>query len=383
MDDLSSLPSFLQPRLRLFFGVDLVGSTSFKQKGEFPLKNPSESDFRQLGAQWFSGIAGFYRTVEQQFSAAWDDCRKAYSKVLKSELLITPKLWKTNGDELIYEVEITEPTDVAYVLAAWTLALKSYRPALKPSGLDLKATAWLAGFPIGNAEVVFCSDINTIKNISQDEDPKIMHFTLLEQWYKPDADRSGLVKDYVGPAVDTGFRLSGHSSHRKFVVSLEVALMLALAPPHQKFFKEFGIDKEALKLAFDQPQVMKGVIGGKPYPVFWIDMLCQDEMTKAFNEISPANKPDDGKIKNYCQSFIDEHGSYLLHPFIVNCKSQHFSNPPDNYMETLAKLASRWAEEKSRLNVRWESFFNDKSPRDDDGDIIESVDDSISNNLLN
>jgi hypothetical protein len=375
------VPEFLRPRLRLFFGVDLVGSTSFKQKGEYPLKNPSEAEFRHLGAKWFSGIANFYRDVERRFSVAWADCRKAYFETTGTELGIQPKLWKTNGDELIYEVALTEAEDVAYILAAWITALKAYRRDLKIQlghDLDIKATAWLAGFPIGNAEVVFCSDVSANIKRYQDEDPKVFHFSLLELWYENESNRSGLVKDYVGPAVDTGFRIATHSTPRKFVISLEVALILSLAGPLQQFCKKYSFDQEGLTVAFDGCHAMKGVLGGRPYPIFWIDLMFDDHLTRSFDKISPANKPEQKHTTDYIQSFIDDNKEYLFHPFIDGCKNQHFKVMPENYDSTMHRLSSRWAEEKERLNIRWESFASDSHPNDSGKNIVSSVPEGVS-----
>jgi len=151
------VPGFLEPRLTLFFSVDLVGSTSLKQKGEYPLKSHEEATFKDLGASWFAPIAKFYGDVDRQFAISWRNCEIAYKNALHGkELDIKPELWKTNGDELVYTVVLNKAEHVAYVLAAWTKALRNYRNDLikQNHDLDVKGTAWLAGFPTG----LFSSD---------------------------------------------------------------------------------------------------------------------------------------------------------------------------------------------------------------------------------
>lgn len=382
--DLSSIPSFLHPRLRLFFGVDLVGSTSFKQKGDYPLKPPVEAEFKNLGARWFSGIANFYRDIEQQFSTAWADCRAAYQEAVGSELSVAPKLWKTNGDELIYEASLNEPEDVAYVLAAWISALKSYRGSLRAQNkdLDVKATAWIAGFPIGNAEVVFCQDVSANVKRYEDEDPKIFHFSQLERWYANSLDLH-LIKDFVGPAVDTGFRLSAYSTPRKFAISLEIALILSLAPPPNKFCQIYRFDPEYFRIAFEGLYSLKGVFGGKPYPVFWLDIMHNDTLTRAFNDVSPTNKPEQQRLITFIQRFIEDNEEYIFSPFIANCGNQHFRALPQNYESSLQKLASRWMEEKDRLQIRWQSVVADSHPNDASAQIVDRVEDTLAEQIFN
>jgi len=357
-----SWPSFLEPRLRLFFGVDLVGSTSFKQKGKYPLKLPSGESFGDLGASWFPEIANFYRNVEDHFGIAWDDCQKSCKVALGEELKNTPTLWKSNGDELIYSVALNDPSHVGYVLTAWIKALKAYRSDLKcrNQDLDIKGAAWVAGFPIDNAEVIFCKDISKKVERYPDEDPKVFHFKLLEQWYEDENDRDGLVKDYVGPAMDTGFRISQQAMPRKFVLSLETALLLASEKLKLEFYEEFKVPNTILQMSFDEPKSLKGVLGGKPYPVFWIDFICEDDkLMNAYNALIKPKYPGNTNISNYCELFIRDNKSQLFQPFIYEYAGNRFNKMPPNYPETLDILTERWRGEKERLKIRWDSQLND------------------------
>lgn len=360
-----ALPDFLQPRLRLFFSVDLVGSTSFKQQGQYPLADPATTEFGSLGARWFSEIATFYRSVEQHFAASWRLCGRAYEAALLGEPFNrVPELWKTNGDELIYSVVLKEPEDVGYILTAWLKALKAYRQDLKrqTDTLDIKGAAWLAGFPIGNAEVVFCPSLADGQKYQDDDDPKLYHFSLLHRSYKGKDARHGLIKDYIGPAIDTGFRIAQRATPRKFTVSFDVALMLAQAPPNHDFFCEAEITPADLELAFDGLAPLKGVLNGVPYPLFWIDLKVPDSATDAavdaVDRLGLRNKPEKEKIIQYCNAFIDANASNVFRPFIAGSQNQHFRKAPDKYRETLRKLADRWEQEQSRLERRWDSFLS-------------------------
>ncbi|WP_419798852.1 MAG: hypothetical protein ACNI26_04050 [Terasakiella sp.] len=382
-DDTVEWPEFLKPRLRLFFGVDLVGSTSFKQKSKYPLKSPSDKNFGDLGASWFSEIANFYRSVEEHFKIAWDDCCISYARVLNKKLNCSPSLWKSNGDELIYSISLNEPDDVGYVLTAWLKALKAYRTELKERNqdLDIKGAAWIAGFPIDNAEVIFCKEISKQVERYRDEDPKVFHFELLEKWYHNDDEdnREGLVKDYVGPAIDTGFRVSTQATPRKFVLSLETALMLSGVTLRREFYDDFGVSRNILKMAFDGLKTFKGVLGGKPYPLFWIDFLHEDdELTKAFIKLSQTDYPNKDDILDYCEQFITDNSSQFFYPFIYEHNGNRFNQIPPNYIATLDRLTERWVAEKDRLDIRWQSMKEDISkapPSNGNDDVVDVAQD--------
>jgi len=311
-----------------------------------------------LGASWFAPIAKFYGDVDRLFAISWRNCQIKYKNALHDkDLDIEPELWKTNGDELIYTVVLKEAEHVAYVLAAWMKALRDYRNDLinQNHDLDVKGTAWLAGFPIGNAEVVFATSVLPDVNHYEDEDPKVYHFSLLEKWYLDKNNRSGLIKDYAGPAIDTGFRLSQLATPRKFIISLEIARILSLVRLQDRFCDLFEFRAEQLQMGFDGTTALKGVIGNKPYPIFWIDFLHGDPLTDALDGVQRPNIPNNDHIAQYTKAFIDAHSRYLFHPFIRGCHSEHFKSMPKDYETTLEWLVRRWNEEKKRLEIRWDT----------------------------
>ena len=71
--------------------------------------------------------------------------------------------------------------------------------------LDLKSTAWIAGFPVHNAEVAFRIEAGraTDSSIIDDEDDEVFsNLALLDKYYSGD---TSLTMDFIGPAIDTGF----------------------------------------------------------------------------------------------------------------------------------------------------------------------------------
>jgi len=101
--------------------------------------------------------------------------------------------------------------------------------------------------------------------------------------------------DYFGPSVDTGFRLFGKSDPRYFPVSVEVALaMIGRSKVPGSTQKEFHVDDLVL-LEF---LGLKGVWGGKRYPVIAIDVHYENEVNKAYSKFENRNNTAD--IEDLC-----------------------------------------------------------------------------------
>lgn len=139
--------AFLHHRLRLFFSVDLVGSTSLKQGRE------KESLEAGPSLSWFRAVGTFYGVIPGEFRRSW----AALKKRLPDAALTgsDPVFWKVLGDEILYHKEITDYRQAFFVALAWRDAVRSARALIRKdfSGLDLKSAAWVANFPGPNFEV--------------------------------------------------------------------------------------------------------------------------------------------------------------------------------------------------------------------------------------
>lgn len=222
-----------------------------------------------------------------------------------------PVLWKTLGDEMVFVTRITDHRQVAAHLTHFRNTIAAYREVIKDADrkLDLKGAAWLAGFPVGNTML------------------KLRHGT----------DGSPELEDYVGPSIDNGFRLSKHATPRKFVLSVETALMLTgtaqAATVKPKVFLERG-------------EELKGVLGGRPYPKLWIEVPYRgSEVFHQLEEelIDPPSKHDGDKIFEYCTLFIKEYGSPLFQPFIKG--DTDFGTLPEGYDKQYEEVRQLWAEQ--------------------------------------
>ena len=326
--DFSELPLFLQPRLRLFLSVDLVGSTALKQSSRLPLPNP-DSGFAESGGgpHWLAPISDFYLEFAEIFESCWQQhCEKTELPTGDA-----PSLWKANGDELIYVKDLNSRLELYSCLRAWIDSIKQYRvDHSKPSRLDIKATTWTAGFPVFNTEVVFFSNVSTAK-YQYLYDSRLRHFELLQLWYdKPDM-RSKLIRDFVGPAIDMGFRFATLSTPRRLVISLDIAWLLATASLPNKDGQEFA----GLKMRYGGQSELKGVFSGRPYPYFWLDIMSDDKLTIAEGSLLEEPKsPSSDNVRHFCEAFYDSNRISLIRPFLVD-DDYRYTEIPDRYFDTL------------------------------------------------
>lgn len=268
----------VRPKLKLFLSVDIVGSTHYKQR-----------DKDSHAQNWLSLFLSFFAEFPTIFNGEIAKQKEAHGH----DGLDTVRLWKSLGDELIFTVELKHRTQAAVYLKAFTWALReaaanwhtdSEAPALKE--LHLKGAAWLAGFPVGNAEIPM--------EVRVDE-------------------KSMDGRDYIGPLIDTGFRVKEYASPRKLVVSVELAYLLVC------------VGTSGLRFFYEGEPALKGILKGKPYPVIWLefDVAAGDdryqamaEMNSLRDELAGRKHADSHTLKKYLKAWIEETKPCLGKPFI-------------------------------------------------------------------
>ena len=266
------------PSLRLFLSADLAGSTAFKQK-----RAPEE---------WHQFFGEFYR----QLPSLVERQQETFG--------VTPAFWKPIGDEIVFQLALKSLRDVGQALQAFRAAVFAYRGSIleSPGDLDLKCAAWTAGFPVGNMAVQLPNS----------------------QW------------DYIGPGMDTGFRLVKEASPRRMLLSVELAWLLT--HPAQS---------EALQLHLGAPMHLKGVAKGRMYPCLWLDNftddtehggcqeleLSEDRLRGISYPIAPA-----ADTHNYCAAWIASAGTPFIPPFIQG--DEAIGTQPKGYAEQLDRILS-------------------------------------------
>jgi len=143
-------------KLRFFASADLVGSTAYKQS-----KSGSTQEWARTFKEFFRS---FPETVAAAYSRVPDKCPKCNERLLP---------WKFSGDEILFNAQLLNHHEVLSHLAAFKSAVREFPIEWEKKGvpLKLKATAWVAGFPVNNTELQI----------------------------------DGGALDFIGPSIDLGF----------------------------------------------------------------------------------------------------------------------------------------------------------------------------------
>lgn len=249
-----TLHDLLKPELRLFLSVDVQDSTAFKQQADSHDSSP-----------WRGYFGAFLRDFPSELEAHLNPAAPA------------PEVWKFLGDEIVFSLLLRKPRDAAEAMRAFCDAVASYEPDMtKPRQLRLKGSAWVAGFPAGNA-IVPANDGRF---------------------------------DYIGPAMDTGFRLGKMATRRKFAVSVELAWLLLQLPPAQR---------RNLPLYFDGRCQLKGVMERDGYPFIWTDLFHNkaEGLVTAEDQLKPPPATKAVALRRFCELYIRAHGEPRWVPFIA------------------------------------------------------------------
>lgn len=352
MKEFDKTAEFLKPRLRLFLSVDLVGSTSLKQGGSLPIRSADDPTVQKnIGAEWFRPISEFYRNVERIFFRHWAEYKDKISSKYSWSVGSSPRLWKANGDELLYVKEINDEQEAWACLGCWIRTIIEYRGILRKTHpkMNVKGSAWTAGFPFSNIEVIFRNNPGQSDYSSDSGHPHFVNYYLLNEYYKKNKKKEFTI-DYIGPSIDTGFRLSAIATPRKFVISLELAFIASYVPIDAEYEKE-------IQIRYDGTKELKGVLGGKPYPILWIDTMISDQLTNHEDAISP-NRPmkiEKSDVADFCQSYIKDNPSYLFRPFMINSGNETFKKYPEGYVNKINEWQGIWENEREKLNIEQRS----------------------------
>ncbi len=188
--------------------------------------------------------------------------------------------WKGIGDELLWVTVLTKGSDAISALRAFKLSIEAYNGRLDGSGkkVRLKGAAWIAGFPITHKELKL-----------------------------PDGK-----PDYIGPYIDTGFRLSKFSSRMKMIISVDLAWLVLNC-------RTLPDEQKELKLEFHESKSMKGVLGGKPYPIIWIEcasLLEAREYKLLHHHDNSVDRRED--LREFCKAFIVSTDDKIILPYIID-----------------------------------------------------------------
>lgn len=268
---------------RLFLSADLVGSTARKQ---------------QNAATWLGDVLAFYQRFPALFLDGLDVETESFSH-RGNFRDPSVKLWKAVGDELIFTSEIRHEHQARVVVRAFLAAMKAWSEDVlngSKSPMDLKGGAWIATFPHPDREVAVVANPRELETAVFDPgfEPEVNNRKILAA-INERGEGANLWVDYLGPSMDTGFRVLKEATRRRFTVSLEVAWLMAASGAVSRAPKDLFLAGE-----FE----MRGVWGGRGYPLFWLDTGNQHPGQQRLDKIMGTDVVDfdevRGLAKNLC-----------------------------------------------------------------------------------
>ena len=251
----------IQSELRIFLSADLAGSTRLKNRlnhqelyekfkarwtvldkireknngVNFSDEAAHTAVLESLGVStedfdWASVVEFFYANLHSEFS---DNLAKANEKHQLNEFPAKVKPWKAVGDELIYQLIVRSRKDLHWITLAFLAAVRVIDGKVKDRGgaergLRIKGSAWVAGFPVRNRKI---------------------RLPAIES------------EDFLGPDIDTGFRIGKCTQPGMLVVSMKLAELLSETPGE--------INPVVGKIVGWEE--LKGVWNDKKYPIVWVD----------------------------------------------------------------------------------------------------------------
>jgi hypothetical protein len=245
------------PVSKLFLSVDLTGSTAFKQR-MFNPKSP-----------WQKVFLHFYREFPQVLF------QQQHGGPAEN---LAFNLWKAVGDELLFTCDLRNERDIFNAVRLWIRAMQVFTSeGLKEhTALGVKGAAFLATFPGPDHE----STIPWRPDV--EESGRDVVLLNEEAVGAEERDTTKYLFDFFGPSIDTGFRITDKSTPRYMPLSVEVAYALAIVQNHHNSTTDNYTSRD-LKL-LDSLE-LKGVWGGREYPVFAIDLDFDDPVHTALAEL--------------------------------------------------------------------------------------------------
>jgi len=342
---------FLTPRLRLFLSFDIQGSTSFKYQA-------TASDKIEA---WLPIIHWFYIETQAAVERSWLRSSARYRHDFPhAEAGPDPVFWKSAGDELLFVKEITHPLQcLSAVLAFKDVQAEQDENLQRRSGgrLRLKATAWLAGFPNLNKEIPLVG--SHAADTGPHDDDTMLRIARSERGTLPHQ------RDFVGPSIDLGFRLTELATPRRFVVSVELAYVLA-----DMMVQSHLMDR--LNLQVEEGRVLKGILNDKEYPLIWIDALSHRPARTNLEKLMSRTTSSADVLRDMCGQFIADE-PILVMPYIVAGDGCVYGTVPPEHSEKLATIRRRIGQELGKE----EQFVHDQASEEGTG----ALDIGLSKNL--
>ena len=296
---------------------------------------------------WFRAFSEFFTAVETKIQANWAGMKSKLPSELAQKVEEHPRFWKAAGDEAIFQLKITDLLQVPFALYCFIEAVNGHRQEIKAHrrSLDLKATAWIAGFPVNNAEIALGVASERLREEGMEvEEQDYFSLHLFRLYLHNRDERPGEHLDFIDPQMDLGFRLAAKSTARHMVLSADLCLLLveAMERHGDELPGTFG-QKFNNGFAFLGTEVLKGVLGSIPYPLFALSTQPDKKVFRAEEDMLRATPPTPPKVKEYVKAFTAEvrdetDARWVVEPFIASS----FGVAPADHEDGLQRQRKRF-----------------------------------------
>jgi hypothetical protein len=340
-------PTALWPRAhtRLFLSADIAGSTAYKQR--------KAADESASTDKWAPAILSFYRDFGRVFldklTLTEGLTASSFSKYKKC---VRPLFWKAVGDEVLFCLELSSEKQAYVAIAAWINAAREYKDTLGKERLDVKLAAWLATFPTPNFEVPLPRALDESAFQAQsNDDALVANWEALRRYYTGTAvEQMKFSLDFIGPAMDTGFRVAQQSTTRKMAVTPELAQLVALT--HHDFETQAQFDDgHRLVLRFSGRTTLKGVSDPSGYPVFWIDVAKKDDkFVQVEDKLEPSHHSTDIRdISTFLELYLANRAPFKTLVYLPDGERSEFCTLHQELKDQLEKIELQNDLERKRL----------------------------------
>lgn len=344
--------------LRLFLSLDIVGSTEFKQASRSADSHPAA-----MTIAWLEPFLSFYQLSVEQMDAHWMrvcgemsavDPRNRSDRFHFGE---RPGFWKGAGDEVLFSKAVRSPLDAIAAIHAFLQVMREHRARFGGKGLplDVKGTAWLAGFPVNNAEAVL--PVASAEPAAERlDEPIAENYRLLDLHH---AGKINVPLDYIGPSIDLGFRLRDHATPRRLVISADLAWLLCHAHMSSPDKEHGRCPLLAVPhIGYDGRHPLKGILRGQPYPLMWIEADAENDVDRAEDALLRRSlsgaTPSSARVKelsDFCALFLSGLTPLQTRPYIKDCADPEISAVSSDHANKLASIEQHVNGARERLET--------------------------------
>lgn len=234
------------------------------------MKNDSE-------CQWIPAISEFLQGTRAKFQD------NLISMGIENKKL---KLWKTIGDEVLFYFEAEKNTEILKAVKAFQNTVTDMnKPNKQKNSVLCKGTVWGGHIPYYNTQI----------------------------------ETAGRI-DFLGRAVDAGFRLSKIATKRKLIIALDVLWLCCKSIIELE--EGQARDKMTLDIYYEGKSTLKGVFNDKYTPVFWIDS-AKDKKNKHPDEWRGRVTCDHSAVVEYLTLYLREHPVLFCYNFSKTNESDY------------------------------------------------------------